>query len=134
MALTSELLMEKWTMLIIREAFYGVKRFEDIREDTGIPRSVLTSRLKHLVENDILKRKDYRVEGARPRPGYVLTEKGRELSLVIFALMQWGDKHLKGGDPAIEISNKADGRAIKVALVDAETEEVALPQVALKVL
>lgn len=134
MALTSELLMEKWTMLIIREAFYGVKRFDDIREDTGIPRSVLTSRLKHLVEYGILERKEYRAEGARARPGYVLTEKGRELSLTIFALMQWGDKHLKDGDPAIAINDATSGRPLKVALVTDDTDEVPLEQVKLRVL
>jgi len=76
MALASELLFEKWTMLIIRETFYGVKRFEDMREDTGIPRSVLTSRLKHLVAPGLLEKKQYQVEGARPRPGDTRTDTG----------------------------------------------------------
>lgn len=134
MALTAELLMEKWTMLIIREAFYGVKRFEDIREDTGIPRSVLTSRLKLLVENGILERKQYQVEGARSRPGYVLTRMGQELSLTIFALMQWGDKHLKGGRPAISISDRNSDKPLKVALVASDVDEVPLSQVKVKVL
>ncbi|MEP2534359.1 helix-turn-helix domain-containing protein [Shimia sp.] len=134
MALASELLMEKWTMLIIREAFYGVKRFDDIREDISIPRSVLTSRLKHLVAHGILERKQYQVEGARSRPGYVLTAKGRELSLTIFALMQWGDKHLKDGKPAIAISHRESKNPLKVALVEAGTDEVSLAEIDLKIL
>ncbi|MEP3719290.1 MAG: helix-turn-helix domain-containing protein [Paracoccaceae bacterium] len=134
MALASELLLEKWTMLIIREAFYGVKRFDDIREDIGIPRSVLTTRLKHLVENQILEKKQYQVEGARARPGYVLTEKGRELSLTIFALMQWGDKHLKDGQPAIALNHRDTGVPLKVALVEADTNDVTLAEIDLTVL
>lgn len=121
-------------MLIIREAFYGVKRFEDIREDTGVPRSVLTSRLKQLVEHGILERKQYKAEGARPRPGYVLTEKGKDLSLTIFALMQWGDKHLKNDTSAIAIANTETGKPLKVALVEADVDEVSLAQIDLTIL
>lgn len=134
MALAAELLMERWSMLIIREAFYGVKRFDDIREDTGIPRSVLTDRLKKLVDIGILERKPYKAEGARSRNGYILSEKGKELALTILSLMQWGDKYLKDGKAAIEISSKVNGRNLKVALVEKGVKETQLSDINLRVL
>lgn len=129
MALAADILMERWTMLIIREAFYGVKRFDDIREDTGIPRSVLTSRLKQLVESGILERHPYRADGARTRYGYVLSDKGRELGLTIIALMQWGDEHLKSGVSAIELKSKQTGKPVRVAFVETDATTIHLDDV-----
>lgn len=117
MASAAHLLMEKWNMLIIREAFYGVARFEDILEDLKIPRSVLTTRLKQLVESGILERTPYRQAGTRTRFGYLLTDKGRELGLVILALMQWGDRHLLDGGSAISVSDRRTGQLLKVGLI-----------------
>ena len=117
MALSAELLMEKWSMLIVREAFYGVARFEDILEDLKIPRSVLTTRLKQLVEIGVLERVPYRPEGSRTRYGYVLTHKGNDLGLTLLALMQWGDKHLNNGVSSVSVFDKRSGEALKVGLV-----------------
>ncbi len=117
MALAAQHLMEKWNMLIIREAFYGVARFEDILEDLQIPRSVLTTRLKQLVALGILDRTPYQPEGSRTRNGYVLTKKGWDLGLTILALMQWGDTHLNGGESQISVVDKRNGDPLRVGLV-----------------
>lgn len=129
MALAAQLLMEKWTMLIVREAFYGIARFEDFQRDLQIPRSVLTARLKRLVEIDVLTIVPYRSEGARKRNGYVLTAKGSELAFTILALMQWGDKHLNGGQSAITVKDRRTQQEIAIGLVPLDCETVPLSQV-----
>jgi DNA-binding HxlR family transcriptional regulator len=89
---------EKWTMLLIREAFYGVRRFVDFQANLGIARNLLSTRLSTLVDHDILCREAYREPGSRPRQEYRLTDKGRALFPALVALMQWGDTYL--ADPA----------------------------------
>jgi DNA-binding HxlR family transcriptional regulator len=76
----------------VREAFLGLRRFDDILAALGCARSVLTERLATLVDNDILKKVPYREPGSRSRYEYALTAKGRELFPILVALMQWGDK------------------------------------------
>lgn len=109
---TLSLVGEKWTLLILREAFYGVKRFEDIQRGVGCARNLLSSRLGKLVESGILRREPYREPGRRQRYEYRLTEKGLELFPVIVALMDWGDRWAAGADgPTIEIRHRdCDGR------------------------
>ena len=96
-----ELLGELWTMLILREAFWGVRRFTELQRNLGIARNILSSRLQALVAAEILERRLYRAEPERYE--YVLTEKGRDLYPAIVAIMRWGDKHLceDGGAPLV---------------------------------
>ena len=121
---------DRWTLLILREALYGVSRFEDMRADLGIPRSVLTQRLARMVDDGLLDRVPYRDEGARERSGYRLTRKGRALAPVVLALMRWGDAFLAPDGPALRVTDGA-GRPLKVALVAADTPEVPLREVVL---
>ena len=81
MAMTIDLIGDRWSLLILREALYGVAKFEDIRADIGIPKSILSSRLSRLVENDILQKVKYQEPGTRSRHAYVPSDKGRELGL-----------------------------------------------------
>jgi DNA-binding HxlR family transcriptional regulator len=85
---------EKWAVVVLREVFTGVRRFEDMRERTGIPRQVLTDRLATLVAAGILRRAPYREPGRRERAEYRLTEKGFDLYPVLVALREWGDRYL----------------------------------------
>jgi DNA-binding HxlR family transcriptional regulator len=89
---TLEVLGERWTLLVLREAFYGVRRFDDFQRNIGCARNVLSNRLATLVEKDILKRVPYREPKSRPRYEYRLTDKGRDLYPILVALMQWGDR------------------------------------------
>lgn len=82
-----EVVGERWTLLIIRDAFYGVRRFKDFAAQLGIPRAVLTSRLKSLVQEGVLTRDD---DGAG-NIEYRLTAKGIGLWPIVHALMSWGD-------------------------------------------
>ncbi len=97
-----EILGEWWTMAIVRDVFFGVRRFDDLVADLGISRNVLTDRLSTLVEHDVLERRRYQ---ERPdRFEYRLTAKGRDLFPVLIALMHWGDTWLSaeaGGPPAV---------------------------------
>jgi DNA-binding HxlR family transcriptional regulator len=85
---------ERWTFVVLREVFNGVRRFEEMREHTQIPRQVLTNRLALLVKEDILRQVPYRDPGFRSRFEYRLTDKGFDLYPVLVAILEWGDRWL----------------------------------------
>jgi DNA-binding HxlR family transcriptional regulator len=84
-----EVVGERWTMLVLRDLFFGVRRFTDLQAHLGIPRAVLADRLARLVDEGVLTRTEYR----RGRHEYTLTPHGEELWPALFALSQWGDRH-----------------------------------------
>jgi DNA-binding HxlR family transcriptional regulator len=86
-----ELVGERWTLLILRDAFLGTRRFDDFQRNLGIARNVLADRLARLVEEGILTRVPYQERPARFE--YRLTEKGIDLWPVMMSLLQWGDRH-----------------------------------------
>ena len=86
-----ELVGERWTLLIIRDVFLGVRRFEDLQRDLGIARNVLASRLDKLTADGILERRRYSEHP--PRDEFLLTEQGLDLWPTVVALMQWGDQY-----------------------------------------
>jgi DNA-binding HxlR family transcriptional regulator len=89
-----EVFGERWTLLILRDIFLGVRRFDEIQRDLGIARNVLRDRLRLLVDEGIVERSRYQ---ERPeRFEYRLTDKGRDLWPVLHAVMSWGDKHVSG--------------------------------------
>src|SRR6516164_11779168 len=92
-AATLAIVGEKWTFLVLREAFNGVRRFDDMQRRTGIPRQVLSSRLARLVAEGLLRKVPYQEAGQRSRGEYRLTGKGLDLYPVLVALMQWGDRY-----------------------------------------
>ncbi|MER6273965.1 MULTISPECIES: winged helix-turn-helix transcriptional regulator [unclassified Streptomyces] len=93
-ARTVDLLGDHWTPLVVREAFYGIRRFDEFQQELGIARNTLTDRLRHLVDERILEKRLYEAEP--PRYDYVLTEKGRDLFAVLAAMSAWGDRWLAG--------------------------------------
>ncbi|MFE5287606.1 winged helix-turn-helix transcriptional regulator [Nocardia sp. NPDC056611] len=102
LARTAAVLGDRWTLLVLREAHYGITRFDDMRADLDIPRNALSTRLKTLVDTGLLAKSSYREPGARTRDEYVLTAMGRELLPALIALMQWGDRHLSDEDGPLE--------------------------------
>jgi DNA-binding HxlR family transcriptional regulator len=108
---------EKWSLLVLREAFFGVRRFADFQRILGAPRAVLTERLATLVEQGILRREPYQAEGERQRHEYRLTQKGIDLYPTLVALMQWGDRYLADGDVPVELEHKDCGSTVRLALV-----------------
>jgi DNA-binding HxlR family transcriptional regulator len=109
-----EIVGERWTLLIVRDAFLGLRRFDQFQESLGIARNVLTGRLNRLVEEGILERVRY---SERPeRYEYRLTAKGRELNIALVGLRQWGDKYLSDQPPMI-LRRRADRKPVVAALV-----------------
>lgn len=98
-----EVIGERWTLLILRDALLGIERFEDFQEELGIASNVLTNRLKLLCDEGVLERLP---DEQRPgRPKYVLTDKGRELGPALIVLIKWGDRHYPtpGGPPRLTL-------------------------------
>jgi DNA-binding HxlR family transcriptional regulator len=85
---------EKWTVVVMREVFNGIRRFDDMRVRTGIPRQVLANRLTSLVGHGLLRREPYREPGARERHEYRLTRKGLDIYPVLITVKAWGDRYL----------------------------------------
>lgn len=108
---------EKWTLLVLREAFFGLRRFEEFQQVVGCARNILSDRLNKLVANELLSRTAYREEGQRERYEYKLTERGIELFPVLVSLMQWGDRWLKGDSGApVVVRHQNCGSPVRVEL------------------
>lgn len=118
MALAAEIIGDRWTLLILREAFYGVQRYDDMLADLGAPRSMLTDRLRKLVDCQLLQRRAYQEPGERKRYAYVLTEKGQGLALTLLALTQWGEEYVLDGNAPVKVVDKNTGQKLCVKLVD----------------
>ena len=88
-ARTLEVVGERWTLLVVRDAFYGVRRFSDFRSHLGIPKAVLAERLSLLIDECVLAK----AAGGRGRDEYVLTPKGRRLWPTIWSLISWGNEN-----------------------------------------
>ena len=114
-ARTLDIIGEWWTLLILRDLFYGVRRFEALHEQLGISRKVLTSRLQRLTEEDILRKVPY--QQAPLRYEYRLTAKGLDLMPVLLAMMRWGDRWLVEKDE------------IPVEFIHADCGQVTVPKV-----
>jgi DNA-binding HxlR family transcriptional regulator len=109
-----EIVGERWTLLIIRDVFLGYRKFDEIQQNLGIARNVLTERLNRLVDEGILERARY---SERPeRYEYRLTRKGLELNIALTALRQWGDEYLSERPPRLLV-RKEDRAPVVVALV-----------------
>jgi DNA-binding HxlR family transcriptional regulator len=121
-----EVVGERWTLLIVRDVALGLRRFDQLQENLGIARNVLTDRLSRLVDEGILERVPY--SERPPRYEYRLTEKGTELRVALAALRQWGDKHLSEEPPRL-LRRRSDGTPVVAALVPEGTETLALEDV-----
>jgi DNA-binding HxlR family transcriptional regulator len=123
-AASLSVLGEKWTLLVLRDAFSGVRRFEDMYQRIGAPRQVLSARLARLVDEGILRRVPYREAGQRQREEYRLTEKGLDLYPILVALMQWGDVYGKPM-PAVRLSHRDCGATVGLELRCADGHRLA---------
>lgn len=139
LAQTLEVIGERWTLLILRDAFFGVRRFDVFQKRLGIARNILSARLSRLVEEGILERRAL-TEGGR-RAEYHLTDKGRDLQPALLALTQWGDRWYPGEHegPRIEFVDRetltpirrvrpiaADGRELSTQEIRARSGSVDL--------
>ncbi len=128
LARSLEVLGEWWTLLIVRDAFFGLKHFEAFQNSLGIARNVLTTRLVKLVEVGILTRKQDLLDGRRVE--YRLTDKGRALLPTVVALAQWGAKNLCTEDDLLPywFIERATGERVQTMAVRAQDGRELLPR------
>ncbi len=132
MARSVDLIGEWGSLLILREAFSGVSRFDDFQKRIGISRSLLTTRLKKLVDGGVLERRPIASDAKRQE--YVLTEKGQDLFTTIIALRQWGDRWLFPKDryPADMIDNRDQHPLAPIEVRSVKGRKVTLANLTLK--
>ena len=124
-AKTAQILGDRWSVLVVRNLFNGVRRFDALQQHLGIARDVLTKRLALLVDEGIVERRAYQPEGARTRHEYALTPAGRDLRTVMVALMDWGDAHRPGEDgPPMSLRHRDCGGEIHAHLTCAAGHEI----------
>jgi DNA-binding HxlR family transcriptional regulator len=122
-ARTLEVVGERWTLLILREAFFGVRRYGQLVRNLNIPRPTLSARLRALVDGGLLTKVPYAQEPERHE--YRLTDSGRDLFSAIVTLMQWGDKHVPHpSGPPIVLRHRPCGQVTEPRLVCQCGEEV----------
>jgi len=114
LARTLEVVGDWWTLLIVRDAFLGVRRFGDFQNSLGIAKNILAVRLGRLVANGILER-----SGPERRPVYQLTDRGRALLPAMVALMQWGDRWVSADNPPVIVTDEKGRRVASVKLKSA---------------
>ncbi|MGW3689547.1 winged helix-turn-helix transcriptional regulator [Streptomyces sp. NPDC005125] len=116
-ARTLEIVGEKWTILILREVWYGSSRFSDFERVLGCPRNLLAARLRMLVEEGILATETYKEPGSRSRPRYVITPMGMDLVPAVMGLLQWGDRYRADPEgPAVLARHHACGAHVDVQM------------------
>ena len=118
-----EVLGDWWTLLVVREAFFGIRRFSDFQENLGIAKNVLARRLAHLVEHGVLEQVDVGEHGTHYE--YVLTPMGKDLTAVMTALRQWGDRWIVGeGHEPLLVCERRTGRSIPRLRIRGENGEL----------
>ena len=111
---------DRWSLLILREAFYGVMRYDDMRADLSIPRAMLSDRLSKLVARGLLEKRPYREAGDRLRYAYGLTEKGAGLTTALIALTRWSETYILGRPGPVEIVEGPTGQTLDAVLADSQ--------------
>lgn len=126
---TLEVVGEKWTLLILRECFNGVGRFDQIRDHVGVSDPVLATRLRTLVDAGVLEAVPYREPGRRRRHEYRLTDQGRDLYPVVMALREWGDRHrVDAAGPPILVRHRDCGAPVTVSVRCTDGHELTSPR------
>jgi DNA-binding HxlR family transcriptional regulator len=125
-ARTLQVIGDRWTLLILRDVFRGVRRFDEFADDLGIARNLLADRLQRLVEHGILEKVPYQ---SRPlRNEYRLTRRGLDLSPALVAFMRWGDKHLAGDEPPVVLVHDECGHPLDQVFVCWHCDQTITPR------
>lgn len=115
-----------WSILIVRDAFRGISRFDAFQKSLGIAPNILSRRLTHLCEQGVLEKRPYQTRP--PRYSYHLTDKGQGFFPVLMALADWGNRYLPIDPPTWQITDRATARPLTVQVVRADTLAVLTPQ------
>lgn len=125
-AATLEVVGDPWTLLILRDAFRGVRRFDQWQESLGVARNVLAARLKSLVAHGVLEKNRYSEHP--PRFEYRLTEKGKDLRPVLITLSDWGDRHVYGENGPLHFVHEPCGHKLRPGLICMDCGEPVEPR------
>lgn len=129
-ARTLEIIGDRWTILILREFWYGASRYSEFQRVLGCPKNLLSERLKLLTDNEIIRTEPYRDPGERTRTRYVITDKGRDLLPALLGLLQWGDRYRADPEgPAVLVKHELCGEEIDVTLVCGQGHHVGVKDV-----
>lgn len=120
-------------LLLMREAYYGVTRFDGFAERVGITEAVAAKQLRMLVTEGLLEKQPYREEGQRTRHEYVLTDMGRDLLPVVLSLWQWGDKYCQDDGAPLLLVEDATGSPVNVQIRSAAGNEVGLDELRVRI-
>lgn len=125
---TLDVVGEKWTLLILRDAVNGVRRFDDFHRHIGLSEAVLSDRLRKLIAAGILKTVPYREPGSRSRNEYRLTHKGWDLWPVLMALSQWGETYALGSEgPVLDVRHTDCDAPVRVVVECSEGHSTLTP-------
>src|SRR6201989_973415 len=117
---------EKWTFLVLREVFNAVRRFDDLQRRPQAPRQILSDRLARLGDRGLLRKVPYQEQGQRGRHEYPLTDAGPDLSPVLVALRQWGDRYAVGpAGPQALLTHRDCGQRVRLELTCAAGQKLA---------
>ena len=128
---TLDVVGEKWSLLVVRNALRGETRFSEFKASLGAPSDVLANRLAKLVEVGVLEKRAYREVGDRERSSYHLTPRGEALQVVIAAMIQWGDEFNPAPQGPVAILSHDDD-AVRLAYLDDDGVEVPRDRVAIR--
>ncbi|MCG6039353.1 winged helix-turn-helix transcriptional regulator [Acinetobacter calcoaceticus] len=128
----AEILNDSWTILLLREAFYGVTKFNDFLENTGISKQILSNRLKHLIQLEIFELSIYKEVGVRERKEYLLTKKGKSLNIVLLAMLESGGNFIEADKDVVKVFKKNSDDQLKLKLVDSSNQVIDLNNLELK--
>lgn len=118
----AKILNDSWTILLLREAFYGVTKFNDFLENTGISKQILSNRLKHLIQLEIFELSIYKEVGVRERKEYLLTQKGKSLNIVLLAMLESGSNFIEADKDVVKVFKKNSDDQLKLKLVDSSNQ------------
>ncbi|MHC3125178.1 winged helix-turn-helix transcriptional regulator [Acinetobacter sp. GN11] len=130
----AEILNDSWTILLLREAFYGVTKFNDFLENTGISKQILSNRLKHLIQLEIFELSIYKEVGVRERKEYLLTPKGKSLNIVLLAMLESGSNFIEADKDVVKIFKKNSDDQLKLKLVDSSNQVIDFKNLELKLI
>lgn len=120
-----EVVGDPWTLLILRDAFRGVRRFEQWQEHLGVARNVLAARLKTLVAHGVMETRQY--SERPPRNEYILTPKGQDLRGVLLTMADWGNRHVYEGEAPVQFVHDHCGKGFVPRITCAECGEGLIP-------
>ncbi|MFI2476073.1 winged helix-turn-helix transcriptional regulator [Nocardia xishanensis] len=128
-----DLIGTRSAVLILREAYYGTRRFDGFASRVGITDAAAAAQLRKLTEAGLLEKRPYREEGKRTRHEYALTQMGRDLLPAVLALMQWGDAYLQPGPAPLLLVEESTGAPVRVEVRSATGKEIELEELGIRV-